>query len=515
MKKKREESHTRIKRSVLSFSVGVLRQGLSLALAFLITPLILRQLGPQLFGGYRAIIDIYLYFGVLEFGVYGALSTYLVQAIGKKNRSEQIHLLLSGFRYFAIMGPVIFLLGCATLPFIQYLVPVQEENLWDLRVGFFLLMSGGFLLPVKVIQAWQDAAHRQYHIIASNLIMNTTFPLLGLWAAYQGWGIRGQAGAFLFGTLLGAIYSLYHTPFAWKELRQQYQKKDPKKLKSFFSKDFAEVQWAQFTLRITGQLAIMTDNILVSAFVGPVAVTRFFITQRIFGIIQAQLQGMGGATWAALGEIYAQGNQALFRERVLEITKLISVAAGATLVPMAVLNSQFVSLWVGEKHYGGEVLTWVSAANVFLISLNSFWFYCFSATGLIGKTLRNTIVSSLVNFSVSLFLTFQLGLLGPALGTFLSLSCLSIAWTMVLMERVLQISVLQLLPRWGLPALCSGLYFFAIRYGSDAYPLHGWLDLILRLVAGGLIYGGFAFLLILNQRERRMILGRMKRFFPS
>ena len=52
-----------------------------------------------------------------------------------------------------------------------------------------------------------------------------------------------------------------------------------------------------------GRVCVCTDNIVVGYFLGPAAVATLYLTQRLIQTVTAQLQGVGGATWAGLAVI--------------------------------------------------------------------------------------------------------------------------------------------------------------------------------------------------------------------
>ena len=107
------------------------------------------------------------------------------------------------------------------------------------------------------------------------------------------------------------------------------------------------------------------------------ALGAFFLTQRLAQLAQAQLQALGSATWAGMAQLHAQGEHALFRARLVELTRLTVVLGASVLVPIVVYNPRFVAMWVGPVQFAGMTLTSISALNALLLSVTALWGLCY------------------------------------------------------------------------------------------------------------------------------------------
>src|SRR5262249_17783462 len=138
-------------------------------------------------------------------------------------------------------------------------------------------------------------------------------------------------------------------------------------------------------LQLSGRLSILTDNLVVGGLLGAARVTSLHNTQRLASLCQTVLQGIGGATWAALAELHARGERQTFNPRLVELTRLVAILGAAALAPAVAYNRAFVKLWLGpdgpDFTYGGDLVIAVAAVNVVLLAEQSLWAWCFSATG--------------------------------------------------------------------------------------------------------------------------------------
>ena len=142
-------------------------------------------------------------------------------------------------------------------------------------------------------------------------------------------------------------------------------------------------------------------SIVIALVLGPSAVMPLFLTQRLPQLAQVQLQGVGNASWAALGELHALGRHYVFNARLVELTRLLAALSLAALVPIAAYNHAFVNLWVGGANYGGSPVTALAAVNAFLLALVTLWGWCFSGTGQIAVLVPMMMLSAVLNLALS------------------------------------------------------------------------------------------------------------------
>ena len=173
---------------------------------------------------------------------------------------------------------------------------------------------------------------------------------------------------------------------------------------------------------------------IISYSLSPATVVPFFVTQRLAALAQTQIQGIGNVTWAALADLYAQGETERFNARLIELTWLLALMGVTFMVVIASYNHHLITLWVGEDRCGGDGLTLIAACNGFLQGLLSLWGWCFSGTGKQPKLVRPATLASVINFLSCLICTHFLGIIGPLLGTFIAFTTVSL-WQLPLLMR--------------------------------------------------------------------------------
>jgi O-antigen/teichoic acid export membrane protein len=275
------------------------------------------------------------------------------------------------------------------------------------------------------------------------------------------------------------------------------------------------LNWPTLAIKLSGQLGLYTDNIIISYSLSPATVVPFFVTQRLAAMAQSHIQNVGNATWAALADLYIKGEKEKFNSRLIELTRLVSVMGLASGIAIIAYNQYFINLWVGSARFGGDGLTILAVCNSLLIGLISLWGWCFSGTGTQARLVVPTTLAASVNFLASIGCTHFFGITGPLMGTFISFITISIWKIPLLLQEVFGTSMKQLF--WAV----TKPLIFGIPYGVTVWwiaKLHTpwyWLGLAAEIGLSSLIYLVIAWFLVFNDSERTQWSQRLSKLLPS
>jgi O-antigen/teichoic acid export membrane protein len=274
---------------------------------FVATPFLLRWLGEERFGAFRAANDWFVYLGLLEFGVGGALLALLAQAVGRGDARSIRSTLAVGIRAYLWISAAMVAAGMGLVLFITRLVPVSAAYTYDLQRGAFIGVFAFLLLPFGApYKALAESRQQGYWIHALLLLQALSITGLALVLAYLGWGITGQFVALVFGALL------FNAPLIWDGIKRY-----PGLLRSAIrdtpdpeaQRGLRRLNTPTFIYNVAGRFSFETDNIIVALMLGPVAVVPLFLTQKLIVMVQGQLTNVGNASWAALAELHFQGHR--------------------------------------------------------------------------------------------------------------------------------------------------------------------------------------------------------------
>lgn len=486
-------------RSIGAFGTGLLLQLSSLGIGLLATPLLLKWLGDERYGAFRVASDWVGYIGLLELGVSGSLMALLAQAIGQGNQNQIRLTLAVGIRAYLQVTAVMLLAGFGFGCFITQLVQVKGSLVNELQTGYWLGLLGVLLVPLSPFRRLADASQRSHLVNTLMLLQSLLITGTGLLFAWSGFGIPGQYAAVLIGTIF------FYCLICRDGLRQYptiFTAVFTDKIEGDIQRRLWQLNLPTLVLFLAVQVSVLTDNIVISYYLGPALVVPFFVTQRLAVLTQTQIQAVGNATWAALADLHSKGEHQTFNVRLVELTQLVTILAIAFMVTIAAYNPYFVKLWVGQARYIGDLVSVLAATNGILLGLFSLWTWCFIGTGQINKIMLPIVLTAIANLVISLAGTQLFGIVGPLLGTFCASIGISAWWLPRQLQQVFGTSIQQLFLAVVKPLALGLPYALLVGWLARNNPPEEWLSLGAVMGLSTLFYLVIAWFGVLSAVER-------------
>jgi O-antigen/teichoic acid export membrane protein len=491
----------------LIFSSGLLRNILALVLGLVATPALLRLLGEEVYGAWLTLVDWIGHLGLLEFGLSTALLPIFAKSLLKNERLSPHQVAREAIvKYFWV---ILAQIACALVlgVFIDELIPVTGELQSDLKWAFLVMTISTVFSLANIFRAYLLASHQGYWVSLIMGLQNIVVIAGSLLAAYLQTGITGQAVSYTLAIAITLVLYITFSKLGMKHIFRLDRKQ------ANFNVELKTQRLPHFVAQLCGRITLLIDRLIIAAFLGPVVVTSFYLTQRLINIGTQQLQQIGNSTWSAMSELYYKGEFDKFNERLLVVTEFIACFSSCGLCTLILFNQSFVSLWVGEKYFVSQELSNLIILNSGLLGINTFWHWCFTGTGLIKKMLPLLITQSVVSLSIALTGVQYLGVYGPPLGTLLALSLVTQPWTTYLLSRNFQSSILKLSKAWIVPfVLPTGLTIVLSEiYGVP--HIQKWdLLVIAMLLSLAFNFTVFPFIL-LSKQSREFLYARVKKLF--
>jgi O-antigen/teichoic acid export membrane protein len=462
---------------------GIIYALSSAAAGLLATPWLLHWLGRERLGALKALTDWMGYLTFFELGMGGALMAALAIRIGRNDRMAVTGMLASGLRVYFNLMFVSLVCGIGLVLALPYVMPANDLSTGELRSAGVVVLLSLLLTPLLVFRALAEARQRSYLywlLLSIQVLLMTGLSLI---MARAGWGLVGQALAWSMAQVPTLLVLVWDGVRNYREVwRISPNEGDRKALLG--------LSWPTFVHQLADRIGLVSDNIMIAWILGPAALAPFYLTQQLGVLAQSQLRGLSSATWAGLVELYAHGEFAGFRLRLLQLTSLTSGLGLAILGPILTYNRSFIRFWVGQDVYAGELVTALTCLNIFLWSIFVLWGWMLLGTGHIRRWLPYSIASTIVNVSVSICGTFTLGVVGPLIGSAAGLLLIT-SWAL---PRVIRL--VFGIPPWALwqsaliPLRSGLLYLLVMKIVSINYPPGGWLELIIWMSlwgAGGVV----------------------------
>jgi O-antigen/teichoic acid export membrane protein len=509
----------RTRKATWGFLSGLAFAGMTVIVGLVATPLLLRWLGPERFGAFRAASDWTGHLTIFELGLSWALIPLFARALGRGDIPAVRAILRAGVRVYLGVALLMLAAGAGLALLISHLVPVSPSVMLDLKQGCWIGLLAVLVVPLSPFRALAEADQRSYLINCLLVVQTLVVTGLGLLLAWTGWGITGQ---FLAASL--GLYPLFL--FLMRDGLRRHRDlccvpaplceprdfSDPKRQASAIRREIWKLNWPSLIRNTCGRIGLFTDNLLVAYFLGPAVVASFYLTQRTCVLAQTQLLGIGSAGWAGLVELIHKGQIATFHRRLTELTGLVTVLGIAAMVPLAAFNRDFISLWVGPVSFGGEWITGLAAINGILLSIFSLWGLVISGAGHVARVVPGVVASAVVNIVVSVLATVLLGPPGPLVGTLTALATINSWFFPRLLKQLFQVPLRPLLMAILVPALIGIPYALGVRWFAQTHPAPGWVGLSLEMACSALVYLALAWLAVFNANERAVWMWRFRLF---
>ena len=257
--------------SILGFQI------LTLGIGILSTPLLLQWLGDDRYGAFRAANDWGNYLNLLELGLSGSLMSLLAKAAGIGDRQNIYLTLATGIKAYLKITAIIILAGIGLGIFITQLVPVKPALVSDLQVGYWVGLLALLMLPLSPFRLLADASQRSYF---ANLFLGLQSVVITSLSLFLAWAKLGITGQYL-AVVIGAI--VFQAIVCWDSIRRYpgfVSAWSDRKSQIPIERQLWNLNRSTFILKLSGQLSLFTDNIIISCMLSPATVVPFFITQR-------------------------------------------------------------------------------------------------------------------------------------------------------------------------------------------------------------------------------------------
>jgi O-antigen/teichoic acid export membrane protein len=474
----------RILRSTISNYVG---RFVGLATFFLLTPFILRQLDPSLFGLWVLVGSVVAYGSLFDFGIAGAITKYVAEYQAKGRLDEAKGLVATALALYAVLGLLVTLAGIALAPLFPRLFNVSAEHS---QTAVWLVMLSALGMGLAILSASTTAVLRglQRFDLMNLLGVLTTLLSAGATVTVLLWGggVIGLVAVTIVANLLmqiPAVWFIYRLAPALRFGLAPPNRRMFRTVTSFSS--------SLFLIHLGGQLETKTDEIVVGAFLPISAVTPYNLARKLSTLPQLMAEQFLSLLLPLASELHAGNDQARLRSLYVISTRVTLATFLAIGISLVLLAGPILAIWVGEEFAGYaylvviltlasfiDILTWPAGSVLQGIARHRF-------------TAVMALCTGITNLLLSLLLVRYLGLLGVALGTLIPTTVFCLGFTLPYAMRVIGVSLREMVTQVVLPTMApvlpAALVTFILR---ELFTPATLLPALLVGGAGSLLYIG-------------------------
>jgi O-antigen/teichoic acid export membrane protein len=343
---------SRFRYAARAFVSGYVMLAANLLYTMASVPLALHYLGRQEFGMWALITQIAGYFGLIDFGMTGAVARILADHKDERNGGSYGAILKTGALVFTIQGLLIASLGTA----ISWILPGIMAIPANIRALFTILMAAqcillGLTFCAKILGCTLWCHQRSDVInISSAGVFGISFAVL--WLGFH-------FGFGLYSMLLSSAAALFCNAFAsWLASSRLRLYPDHGCWGTVSWNAFREVyDYAKnlFLITVGTQLLTASQVVIVTRTLGLDAAAVWSVATKVFTLAQQIVFRICESSLPALVEMFVRREISLIQTRfrhVILLSASVSIVAGATI---AVSNGSFLAVWTqGRIAWGPE-----------------------------------------------------------------------------------------------------------------------------------------------------------------
>jgi len=399
---------------------AVFGKGIVLLVNAVSIPIVVRFLGPELFGVWITISSALSILMVLDLGVANALTNLISEAYARDSRSLAAKYAANSFWVMVCLAAVLGALGALIYRRVPWAVFLHLQNGMEARrasqtigaayIVFLLGLPAG--LAAKMLGAYQELRIANLFAVAASVA-----GLLGVVVVVRWHGSLPILILASFGStvLTNYICLLWiwsvHKPWLRPSFRH-WELGIARRLMSGGSEFFV--------LQLAGLIVFNSDNLVIAHYLGPAEVTPYSVTWKLVGYSAALQIIITPALWPAYAEAYVRGDIEWIRRMLRLVMASTMSVAGCACAVLVWFGRQIIGLWAGPVAVPPEGLlvamclwimisTYMANTSTVLLATNETRMQAWLSVG-----------AAALNLGLSILLVQRIGPIGVILATIIS-----------------------------------------------------------------------------------------------
>lgn len=339
---KHKNQMDQLKRTTINVTFSAMGYIVPMAINFITTPILLKELGESAYGLQSMISVIIGYMAFMDMGLDLPITKYLAEDRANKDNTSENNLLNTTIQLYLLIGVIGMVCIIALSNWLATSVFKIPEELIDQAVIVFRIAGIGFLGSVGL--SWGRALTmglQRFDITnAVTIVVSSAGTLLGLASVIAGYGVVGYILTRTVITLLsGPIYFLlskrllpdysFHRGLHGPTLRR---------VKSFLG--YGSLN------RILSSLVSRLDQTLIGIWIGIAAAGIYAVPFLVMNSFNYMLSYMLGFIFPMASELITLGKMDQLRNIFTRSLKFIVTLSGLIFIPTVILGDSFLELWV-------------------------------------------------------------------------------------------------------------------------------------------------------------------------
>jgi O-antigen/teichoic acid export membrane protein len=402
--------------AVRGTAANVIGTALSLAVAFVTTPFFVHELGASAYGVYALVLVFTTtgYFAYLDFGVPAAVVQFAGTAAARNQWAGVSRAVASGAAILAVIGVLVGVVLAGVSGLLTgdvFNLPTQYHGAF--RFGLFLAaLAVAVQLPALAVSSALQVV-RRWDVIA---IARTAASLIGIVTAAIAVALNGGL-SWLIGpvVIVPALVAVGVSIYAHRLVPSLSL--SPRQLNRIEVRRLARFGAAVFAAQAGIAVVATFDQVLIAAVLNAHAIAVYAIAATLYYPVFGLMPLLNTVVFPSTVAFLANDNVARVRLLLMRGTRIAASIVLCVAATVVVWGWPFIRAWVGPEFHESSVLLVIWLLHLPVTAIASVGATMFAPLGRIRAAAYVSLLSAVINITISVALIGPYGLPGVIVGT--------------------------------------------------------------------------------------------------
>jgi O-antigen/teichoic acid export membrane protein len=406
---------------------GYLAWVVNLGIGLVVTPILLRRLGVEGFGVWTLSVAIAGYVGLIELGLGVATVRRVAAALAVSDNLAASIAAASARALYSMLAALgmPLLAGLVLIP--RLVSATGHTHAAQMRLAVLILGVGSLLSLAASIYPTLAVAAGRVDIgmaigVASRLIMTAAQIAVVL--------TTRNIVALALVTAAGGVFGTLAVRQATRRLLPEVETKLALARRET-ALQLLSSGWRNAASIVAAAVALQSDTIVVGAVLGAAAVATYGVAARAAAVAIDLANRPTDVLVPTFAHAGALGDRRRIRNALTESIFLSRTVLVAALIVFVAFGQTLLKLWLGKVPGNANTVLVILVLSAIVAAPGHSCFVFLSGIGRLNYLLVGFSLAAVANLGVSILLTWQLGVVGPALGTLAAWT----VWELLLLPR--------------------------------------------------------------------------------
>lgn len=477
---------------------------IDIVVGILFVPILLNSLGDEEYGLYKLLLSTASYLAVLDFGIGGTITRYVVKFRTEKDDKKAQNFLAMGFIIYLFLALLILVIAtviCILLPNI-YAKSIPATKIGHARIIFMFLCSSTAISLFNHAYNGLTLAYEKYSYTKSMNITKILLRVLLIIILLQFSQSVMVVVLVDFGlTVLLLLVNIFYTRFNLNCKIKLY------KWDTSLAKEAFLFTTAILLQSIINQFNTNLDNIVLGIYTTTSIVAIYSIALQIYSMFSSLSTAISSMYLPSISKAVFNGSSDdEITDMVVDPSRMQLIILLLAFSGFILFGKNFISLWVGKDYMEVYLLCLILLGSSILdLSQNSITSVLKAKNILHGKTLI-LLVSTIINACITFILVPRIGMIGAAIGTAFSMIVGYGLALGIYYHKVAKVNMFRYYKKTYKGILLATLLSFCFGIGITLLiPWTTWWGFVIKAIIYVVIYCVVFIIVGLNKNEKNKL----------